>query len=79
MNGVSLMSTSKAPYYRIFLLTIWQEYNRDPPDRITWRFRLEDPRSGQQRAFADAATLMSALHKIGSAAGNGQTQEEKEE
>ena len=53
----------KSPYYRIYLLTVWQEHNHTQPEMITWRFRLEDPRSGQQRVFADAATLMNALHE----------------
>jgi predicted ester cyclase len=52
---------SKPPYYRIYLLTVWQERNRSPPEQITWRFRLEDPRSGRQQVFADAAALMSVL------------------
>lgn len=55
---------SKPPYYRIYLLTVWQERNRGPPEEIIWRFRLEDPRSGQQQAFADAATFMLALQTI---------------
>jgi len=54
----------KPPYYRIYLLTIWQEQNRGPPERITWRFRLEDPRSGRQQVFADAAMLMRALEEL---------------
>jgi hypothetical protein len=33
----------------------------------TWRFRWEDPCSGHQRVFADAATLMNALREIASA------------
>lgn len=55
---------SKPPYYRIYLLTVWQEQSRGPPERVTWRFRLEDPRSGQQQAFADAAALINALQAI---------------
>ena len=55
---------NKPPYYRIYLLTVWQEQNRGPPAQITWRFRLEDPRSGRQPAFVDAATLMAALQAI---------------
>ena len=56
--------TNKPPYYRIYLLTVWQEQSRGPPERVTWRFRLEDPRSGRQQAFADAAALMTALQAI---------------
>ena len=58
------MINTKPPYYRIYLLTVWQEQNRGPPDLITWRFRLEDPRSGRQQVFADAATLMTALQAM---------------
>ena len=54
----------KPPYYRIYLLTVWQERNRGPPEEIIWRFRLENPRTGQQKAFADATTLMIALQAI---------------
>lgn len=52
------------PYYRIYLLTVWQEQNRGPPALLSWRFRLEDPRTGRQQAFADAATLMTTLQAI---------------
>lgn len=69
----------KSPYYRIYLLTVWQEHNRNLPEMITWRFRLEDPRSGQQRVFADAATLMTALREIASAPNDAQTQQGEEE
>lgn len=55
---------TKLPYYRIYLLTVWQEQSRGPPPLTNWRFRLEDPRSGRQQLFADAATLMSALETI---------------
>lgn len=53
---------TKPPYYCIYLLTVWQERNRGPPEEIIWRFRLEDPRSGRQQVFADAAGLMAALY-----------------
>jgi hypothetical protein len=69
----------QSPYYRIYLLTVWQEHNRSPPAMITWRFRLEDPRSGQQRVFADAATLLNALREIASATNAAQTQPGAEE
>jgi hypothetical protein len=70
---------TKPPYYRIYLLTVWQEHNGSPPEMITWRFRLEDPRSGQQRVFADAATLMNALREIAIATNDAQTQQGEEE
>ncbi len=55
---------SKPPYYRIYLLTVWQEQGRGPPAQGTWRFRLEDPRTGRQQVFADAAALMAILAAI---------------
>lgn len=56
--------TNQPPYYRIYLLTVWQERSRGPPESTSWRFRLEDPRSGQQQLFVDAAGLMIALCKL---------------
>ncbi len=35
-----------------------------PAGAGTWRFRLEDPRSGRQQAFADAVSWMTALQAI---------------
>ena len=67
------------PYYRIYLLTVWQEQNRSPPERITWRFRLEDPRTGRQQAFADAATFMAALWAMVTTPATPNKQEEEEE
>jgi hypothetical protein len=71
--------SNKSLYYRIYLLAVWQEHNDSPPEMITWRFRLEDPRSGQQRVFADAATLMTALREIASDTNDPQTQQREEE
>ena len=51
--------TSRAPYYRIYLLTVWQEQNRGPPERSIRRFRLEDPRTGRQQLCADPMTLLT--------------------
>lgn len=67
------------PYYRIYLLTVWQEQNRGPPESIIWRFRLEDPRTGRQQGFADAVTLMSALQATAAANETAQKQDDCEE
>lgn len=56
--------TTNLPYYRIYLLTVWQEQNRGPPEKIVWRFRLEDPRTGRQRLCADAMTLLAVLEEF---------------
>jgi hypothetical protein len=49
------------PHYRTFLLTLWEECNQDPNSPAVWRFRLEDPRTGQQRGFASLPELISFL------------------
>ena len=53
---------TKPPHYRIYLLTIWLEQGRDHEASLMWRFCLKDPRSGQQRAFANLTELITALH-----------------
>jgi len=66
--------TSKPPYCSIYLLTVWQGHTCAPQQQISWRFRLEDPRSGWQQVFADAAACMTALQKLNVL---GQEEEEK--
>ncbi len=70
---------TQSPYYRIYLLTVWQERSRGPPATITWRFRLEDPRTGRQQVFADAGALMSALQRINAEPNAGEELEAREE
>ena len=65
------MINTKPPYHRIYLLTVWQGRNRGPPMPITWRFRLEDTRTGWKQAFADATALMAALQALDVAEGEG--------
>lgn len=49
------------PRYYTFLLTLWEERDQDPNSPVVWRFRLEDPRTGQQRGFASLESLVAAL------------------
>ena len=49
------------PRYRTFLLTLWEERSQDRDSPQVWRFRLEDPRTGQQRGFASLEALVEAL------------------
>jgi hypothetical protein len=56
--------TSKQPYYRIYLLTVWQEQSRGPPAQISWRFRLEDPRTGRQQLCTDTMTLLTMVEEF---------------
>lgn len=59
------MSTTPTPnLYRILLLTIWQE------DEETWRFLLEDPRSGERKGYAELDLLVEGLKQV---IGNSQT------
>ncbi len=49
------------PRYRTFLLTLWEKRSRDKDSLPVWRFRLEDPRTGQQRGFTSLEALVEAL------------------
>ena len=51
------------PRYRTYLLTLWEERSRDPEAPVVWRFRLEDPRTGERRGFADLEALMEGLER----------------
>ncbi len=51
------------PSYRAFLLTLWEERSRDRDWPQVWRFRLEDPRTGQRRGFASLEALVEALNQ----------------
>lgn len=54
---------NKPPPYRTFLLTLWGERSQDVHAPVVWRFRLQDPRTGQQRGFANLEALMVALEQ----------------
>ena len=56
-----MTSTDTSSYYRVYLLTVWQERSPEPVRGHAWRFRLEDPRNGEQRGFAGAEELVTAL------------------
>jgi hypothetical protein len=51
----------KPPRYRTYLLTFWEERSQDPAIAAVWRFRLEDPRSGQRHGFGSLEEVMSFL------------------
>ncbi len=53
----------KPPRYRSYLLTFWEERSQDPAAPAVWRFRLEDPRTGERRGFADLEALRAALEE----------------
>jgi hypothetical protein len=50
--------------YRAFLLTLCEEPSREGIAQPVWRFRLEDPRTGQQRGFASLEALVGALRQV---------------
>jgi hypothetical protein len=53
----------RPPRYRSFLITMWQERSRNPDVPAVWRFRMEDPHTGQQRGFVDFNALVAALQR----------------
>ena len=53
----------KAPRYRCYLLTLWEERSPDPLEPVAWRFRLEDPRTGQRHGFTSLEALVAVLER----------------
>ncbi len=54
----------KLRHYRIYLLTIWAEQTHHARAPLHWRFRLEDPRTGQRHGSADLAALIATLEQL---------------
>ncbi len=53
----------RPPRYRSYLLTVWEERTHDAKSPVTWRFSLEDARTGRRRGFADLEALVAALEQ----------------
>jgi hypothetical protein len=51
----------KPPRYKSFLLTVWEERGGGTS---LWRYGLEDPETGQRRAFVSPEALVTALQQI---------------
>lgn len=51
------------PRYHTLLVTYWEERNQDPKLPSVWRFRLEYPRTGWRRGFANVEALVEALKR----------------
>lgn len=58
------MPTDRSAPYRIYLLTCWLEDANDQADPETWRFRLEEPRSGQRRGYVGVTALVAGLMQV---------------
>lgn len=51
----------KPPRYRSYLLTFWEERSQSPEVAAVWRFRLEDPRTGRRRGFANLEEVVAFI------------------
>lgn len=49
--------------YRAYLLRFWEEARGRPDLPGTWRFSLEDPRTGQRQGFADLEALVDFVRQ----------------
>lgn len=60
--------------YRAFVLTCWQEETAEAIPK-TWRFRLEEPRTGEQHGFTNLEEVMefvmASLKESDNAEGDG--------
>lgn len=55
------MTTDRPASYRIYLLTVWLEDTGDQADPETWRFRLEEPKSGCRQSCVGVTALLAGL------------------
>jgi len=62
---------NQPPRYRSYLLIFWEERRQDLSSPTLWRFRLEDPHTGQWRGFASLDALIAALEQEMADAGVG--------
>lgn len=51
------------PRYSVYLLRCWQERDSSIDVPATWRFSLEDSRTGKRQGFADLESLMRYLNE----------------
>ena len=51
----------RPPRYRSYLLRMWEARGERPKEPPTWRFRLQDVRTGALRAFPDLEALVAFL------------------
>jgi hypothetical protein len=51
----------RLPRYRAYLLRCWEESSVQPGQLGTWRFSLEDTRTGQRRGFATIEAMIDCL------------------
>jgi hypothetical protein len=52
----------RAPRYETYLLTCWQERD-EVAGTVTWRFKLETPRSGQRRLFKTLKEVIETIER----------------
>ena len=62
-QGELMTVFDKPPHYRTYLLTFWEERSQDPAIPAVWRFRLEDPRTGQRQGFATPKAMIAVLEQ----------------
>lgn len=55
---------TKAPLYRIYLLTVWQTARQTNADAAEWRFHLTDPHTGKRYGFTNATALLVLLQQL---------------
>ena len=52
---------NEPPRYRAFLLRCWEVRGPESGEPVTWRFSVEDPRTGQKHGLADLDALTEYL------------------
>ena len=52
------------PRYQAYMLRLWETRSQCLDQPSTWRFSLEDSRTGQKRAFSDLEALVTFLQAV---------------
>jgi len=60
----------RPPHYHAFLLRCWQERSQYNQQLDTWRFSLEDPRTGARRGFSTLSAAVAAVQEALAGAGD---------
>jgi len=62
--GNKMTARTKAPVYRIYLLTVWQTQGQTEVTVADWRFHLTDPHTGKRYGFTNAEALLAMLQQL---------------
>ena len=61
MLELPIVIHDEPPRYQAYMLRCWEVRSPQPNGPVTWRFSIEDPRTGEKQGFADLDGLVEYL------------------